>query len=221
MMSSYVLSSIITDVRTVTLHDSDTQITDTQLVALLKAEYALLRRRLADIVPDLYTVYSASWTLTQGGTNSQDLSASPVSATDVSKIQAVERQDASGSGVWYPVPLAPRLTADVSGTIRWRQRGATIVDIFPPLSAAGIYRAIYTSNGGINSWTTSTAIDIPDGADAYLRERVAATVRVRFGDDPSPHLTLAADLWTQLRDYLKVQNPATPNQIIDATGIWG
>ncbi|HET7380739.1 MAG TPA: hypothetical protein VFJ24_11910 [Gaiellales bacterium] len=232
-MSIYLLSDIIADIRTVTEHDSDTQVADSQLVALLKSEYFLLRRRLAEIVPDLYTVYSETWTLTNGGTNAQDLSLTPVFAADILKILMVERQGSS-STTWYPLQLTTRFTQDVPisaeslggqdvlpPAVTWRQLGATTVEIFPASSPVGTYRALYTSDGGITLWNTATQIEVPPGADAFLRERTAAMVRGRFQEDPAPHLASAADLWAQLEAYLTRLNPATPRRVIDTSWSWG
>jgi hypothetical protein len=212
---AYLVSAVISQIRTVTEHDVDLQVTDTQFVPLIDSEYQRIRRQLGDLVPDLYTKVTADFTLGAGIT-AQDLSAAPTSITDLGKLRSVEIKD----GTFYrAVPLAAFIAEGIAGYLCWRQRGATTIDFFPVELVSGqTFRAKYVSQPA-SVTATSDSLDIPAGADGIIVERVAARgVRNRFEEDANPHLQQAAALWQELRESLSMFYNGTPQTVEDISG---
>lgn len=202
------LTTVITSIRASVDRDgADVQVPDTVLTAWVNEAYLQLRRRLADLVPDLYTVVSADLTIASG--NALSLS----SLTTLGKILAVQRKE---SADYYSLPLAPATDPDASGTLSYRQRGTAAVDIFPATSAPGTYRVRYVSKPA--ALTGSDAVDLPEGGERILIEDVAARCRLRWEEAPDYHLRARDQAWEELRNALVVQYLATTVSVVDMTG---
>jgi hypothetical protein len=211
-----LLSDLETSIRAATQHDSDSQVTQPQIYAWVNEEYQMLRRRLADLVPDLYTAISADIVVTSPA-SSFGVVGSGLALTDFGKLRIVERKE---GGYYFPIPLAPFLNADITGTVSYRPRGtgaAVTIDLFPAVLASATYRVKYVTKPAVLAAAGST-VDLPDGGERVIIERVAARVRVRLDDDPTAHERWAAQAWDELRSSIVRQDISTPCSIIDVTG---
>jgi hypothetical protein len=172
---------LIASARAATDHDSDTQVTDTQLTAWLNEFWPLLWRKVGNQAPTLIAKVTAAFAVT--GT-SQDVTASPLSLTDFDRVYRVERQYGS---VYLPLeaadPLNPENTYDVSFLER-----LTTLEFYPTAMAPGTYRLTYLPKAATLA-NTSTALPLPAGYETALTERLASRIRVRFEEDPTPHLS--------------------------------
>jgi hypothetical protein len=221
MLETFTVSDLIADIRASTDHDSDEQVTDAQLIVWIRGRYKKLRRRLGDLVPDLFTKITADFTITAGN-SSFDLSTSPTSVADMGKLLVVEKKTGAD---YTPLSLAPIMTADVIPYLSFRQRGNATVDIFPKPAAPATYRAKYIGNGSPGAVTaTDSTLELPEEAGDVLAQDVCARVRVRFEEDPSPHYENTPDGrreplgWAELRDGLCRLYPATPQTIAVVRG---
>lgn len=216
-MASYTAQAIIDDIKASTDHDgaADTQVTTAQLLVWIDAAYKKLRRALVDLVPDLYTVVSASVVVTSPATSFSLTAggAGNLTLTDFEKIRKVERQFGTD---WVPMLVAPALTSSIQAFRGYRLRG-TSVDLFPTTQAPGTYRVIYLSTG-VTIDGTSDTLELPGGADRIIVEEVAARVRIRLDEDPAFHLQMREQTWAETRDYLRRQYLATPRSVVDLTG---
>src|SRR3954454_9921349 len=96
------LASVITDVRAAVERDgTDVQIADSVLTSWINREYFSLSRRLADLVPDRYTVVSADFTIASG--NTATLTANPPNISDLGKILHLQRKEGAD---YRSLPLA-------------------------------------------------------------------------------------------------------------------
>lgn len=209
-----LLSDIEASVRAGCDHDADTQITTPQVYVWANEAYFAIRRRLGEVAPDLYTRVSPDFTLGAGVT-SQDLTAAPLSLTDFSKVRIVEWK----TGAYYsPLPVAPFLTADVRGEMAFRLRG-TILDFFPSTFVPGqIFRVKYLTKPAAKLAAPGDAVDVPDGAERVIVEEILGRIRVRFDEDPSPHIAWRTQAWEEVRNALIKQYVSTPQSIVDLSG---
>lgn len=206
-------SDIILLARTLTDHDSDTQITDTQLLALLNTRYEALCRALGMVVPTLRTKVAATFTVSSG--NSQDVTAAPLFLTDFDRVRRIRRQ--VSAGVWDPIGVASPIdpeTIPQEHDFVFLERG-TVIEFYPSLLVVGqtfelsyVYRPVRLAS-------TASALDIPDGADDVLAQQLAALIRGRFDEDPSAHVAEAARLWTDLKWYLQRRYGVHPEGMAD------
>jgi len=174
-----LVSDVITNVKSGTLHDSDDQVSPAQYLALVSDEYRLLRRWLCNHAPSLceYTATAIAVTGTSI-TKSSTL-------TDFEKVVLVSRLEGS---TYYPISTASRALM-----------------ITPPTGGvAGTYEVAYLK-GAPASITTSTAIDLPSGLEVVLQERCCAWVRQRMRemDAVAYHQKRAADVLVEATSMLK------------------
>jgi hypothetical protein len=192
-------SDAIAIARTVTDQDVAGQVTDVQLLGLLKPIYMRFRRRLAMQLPTLYTKVSASFTL---ASSLQDIAAIPV--TDFERVRLVERQVAGGS--WSPVGVANPIQPDAipyDTDYAFLERGG-FLDFFPSTSVAGlVFRLKYLSKPAALTAVGDT-IDVPDGGEEVLGELLAAKIRSRF-EEQQVHLNEATRLWGDMVNDLRAR----------------
>lgn len=213
-MPVYVPSTLITEVRAVTDHDTDTQVTDAQILSWMDPILQALQRQCADLAPDLFTAVSDDFAIAAGA-SSQDLASAPLSLGDVlGKIRSVERKQSAT--VYYAIPQYHVLVGTMAASLSWRQLGETTILFRPPLAAPGTYRVQYLLKCPPLA-LVSTAFSVPHGADSVIVERLAAKVRMRFEEDPTPHVNAANQAWKDLRAWL-IRQSSTPARVWDVTG---
>lgn len=162
-----LVSDIITNVKSGTLHDFDDQVSAAQFLAHVAAEYRSLRRWLCVHAPSLCETTATAISVT--GTSITKAS----SLTDFEKVVLVSRLEGS---TYYPL----------STTSRYNMITA------PTGSVAGTYEVAYLKCAPA-SITTGTTIDLPAGLEIVLEEKCCAWVRQRHGESPAYHLKIAAD----------------------------
>lgn len=190
-------SDVILLARTLTDHQNDTQIQDNPgLLQVLSPLYLALRRKLAMLVPTLYTK-RVQFTLSSG--NTQDYTASPLSLTDFERAQRMRRQISSSD--WTPVgianPIEPEQLPQGQDYV-YLERG-TVLEFYPSAAIPGSTFELSYITKATKLSTTGDTLDIPDGADLVLAEQLAAKIRPRFDEDPSPHIRAAGEHLTELK----------------------
>lgn len=175
-----IRSGAITAIRTSTGHDSDTQVTDTQLGVWIDQIYPEFRREILDVAPSLYTAVAATQDLT---TTDPDFDL-PADFERVSTLQVLCGVDYLG------VPPVSDVSPDFGG-LCWREE-AGVLRLAPATSCTGTYRLAYNKAPTL---TGDYTIEVPTGCELVIVERVAAMVRVRFNEDPTPHLATADRIW--------------------------
>lgn len=196
-----------TAVRTVTAQDltASPQITSgaaatidlaTQLDTIIDQEYRRLRRELVAVIPTLYIAVESPFTLTAGQDTHGTL-------TDYERVVRFERLVGAR---WFDVPVAsepgvsqPRQASFLG--VSYRESGATtpVIIVSPVELAPGTYRLTYHQKP-VASYST---LDVPEGVEDVIVHRAAAQVRMRFDEDPSPHVALASTIWDQQRRDLR------------------
>jgi hypothetical protein len=211
-----LVSDVIAYARFVTNHDTDTQSTDAQLIPVVNAIYQETRRKLAMIVPTLYTAVSASFTISSG--NTQDVTAAPLSLTDFERVRLLQRQ--VNTSDWRPVGVANPIDPErlpVGEDFAFLERG-NFLELYPSLSAPGqTFRLRYlqkpaavTTVGG----ATGTLL-LPDGADEYMGEMLASKMRQREKEDVKPHLDAAERALRELKWDLSNRYGSTPGGLAE------
>lgn len=162
-----LVSDVILNIRSGTLHDADDQITTEQYLALVSDEYRILRRWLCNHAPSLCEATVSAISVT--GTSITKAT----SLTDFEKVVLISRL--SGS-TYVPISTAPR--------------GEMITP--PTGSCAGTYEVAYLK-GAPATIATTTPVDLPAGLWMVLQERGCAWVRQRMGemDQVAYHLNRA------------------------------
>jgi len=205
-MSTFTALQIIDQARTYVDRDgTDDGVTNAQLLPLLSSKYFNLRRRLGDVVPDLFTGVE-TFSIASVGTSHT------VVATDFGKVLKLERAVPGG---YVPIQVAPLLTAEtVRGLWRYRLRGDAI-DVYPSSDAAGSYKLTYITKPTANITDVTDELEIPDAADDLLARQLAADILFRIRLDPTLQLQLADVAWRELVENLIDQYRATPQQIAE------
>lgn len=181
--------------------------TDTKLKLWINSEYKLLVRRLATLFPDRYTKYSTDIVVAPGASSFD----AAVTATDFSKLRELQLKQGAD---YLRVVLGNGINPEMSGTLCFRQRGASTMDIFPATAAPGTYRVKYLYKPA--SLATGTdPVDLPDGGEEMIAQLVAAKCRFRIDEDPSLHLAQREQLWAELRDSLLPFYGAPGEGIVD------
>src|SRR5689334_22492271 len=118
-MSSFTALQIIDKARTYVDRDgTDDGVTNAQLLPLLSPKYFALRRKLGDVVPDVFTARE-SFTISSGNSHT-------ISTTDFGKVLKLERSVAGG---YVPMEVAPALTTGIVDS-GYRLVG-TAIEVYP------------------------------------------------------------------------------------------
>src|SRR3954470_13772917 len=126
-----VKSALLTLVRSTIGHDTDTQVTDTQINAWIDQVFPDFRREILAVAPSLYTAVAATQQLT---TSDPDFDL-PADFERVNRFEIL-------SGLrYYGVPVAVTVSADSQG-LTYREE-AGVLRVAPADSAAGTYKLTY------------------------------------------------------------------------------
>jgi len=184
------VSQAITNIRSATSHDTDDQISTTQYLAWLQLEQDILRARLAASIPNLY-----STTATTVLADQETIIPLPDDFLATVRIEKIV------GATYYPVCVSDGLSTNgLSTGLEFRRENNQII-VSPPETSAGTYRHTYIYTSAVldydddeNSQNDST-LEVPLGLEDVICERVAARVRIRCEEDPSPHEARAERIW--------------------------
>lgn len=190
---SISLANAYTNVRTATARDSDLRLTDTMMAAWVDIESKRLWYYLSQEIPEL-TESTVAATVAAG---SSTINMNALTSSSYYRLHLLEK--AFSDGVYDEVPSANYAhPARVSGLV-FRESiisGAPTITLYPADSAPGTYRVRYTPLVAPGY----TTVPVPEGFEDVVIERVAARARIRFKEDPSPHLAQANEFLQQQLD---------------------
>lgn len=198
---------IVDSARPVTRHDTDNQVTDPQLFVWLAEHVRALHSMASRECKSQYTL-STTFAIASGSIVTVGSGAlAGLAAADYLDFRGLDLD--AGGGYYTPLkPLNFRGRGTVDGR-RYMLRGNTI-ELYPTLNAVGTYRLWYL--GTVMSVTVpiaSTSFTLPEGGDLWLSEALAARIRVRLQQDPSPHTTLQDLYWKEIiKPWLASRNAA-------------
>lgn len=218
-MITKTAQQIIDSARPATRHDTDTQVLDTQLYIWLGEHVRALHSMAARLCKSQYTQF-ASFTIAPGA-SAVTVGAGALAAVPANTYLDFRGLDFDAGGGNY-VPLKPlnfrgRGTRQANvGSLSYLLLGDTI-NIYPSALAPGNYRLFYIGTvATVNPPVAGTTYVLPEGGDLWLSEQLSARVRVRFQQDPAPHINLAKFYWdTIIRPWLKSRNNADTQLIAE------
>lgn len=198
-------------VRGLTDHDTDTQVTQAQLLLWANEEMPIFVRRLAQAIPDRYRKVTADFS----GVASQDLGLAPTSLTDFDRLDVVQVKDGT---LYYDLPLAPEASPESIGYLAWRQRGISTIDLYPASLYPGrTFRAKYLYMPAV--LTNASTIDVPRGGELYLVNMLAERTRHRHEEDTTYLERVREAAWQRfIASFLPFYGRSTPQAILDVTG---
>lgn len=173
-------AQLLTLVRTTIGHDTDTQVTDTQINTWIDQVYPEFRREILGVAPSLYTAVAATQVLT---TTDADFDL-PADFERVNRFEVLVGNDYLG------VPVADSHSADFS-TLSYREE-AGVLRVAPSTSAAGTYKLTYNK---APSLTGDYLVEVPTGLELVIAERVAGHIRPRFNEGAEQHQAAADRIW--------------------------
>lgn len=196
------VANVIEYARIVTDHDSDTQVTDAQLIKVVNTVYQRVRRKLALHVPQLYRK-NASFTATG---DTQDVTGAPLSLTDFGSIWRIRRLTVGGD--YEHVSVANEPSPDNIPTDQdyvYLMRG-TVIEFFPTGFVSGQTFEIAYLSQPVAVTLTSDVLDVPEGFQECLGEYVASKIRLRFEEPYTAHVSegnnaLRELLWDLSKQY--------------------
>lgn len=188
------VKDISTLARSATNRDSSGVVSATQITSWINLEYKRVRRELARIAPQLYTAVSNTTVLS----GVQNTIAKPA---DFQALRRVEKLSDDGIH-FFPVQATDELGPDMD-ELNWREQGANILlGTWDAIDLPGTYRLIYVQQPTTLQWDPSDdnpndTLDLPDGVEDVVAERVSARVRERVEEDSAPNLRRADEVWRE------------------------
>jgi hypothetical protein len=167
-------------------------------------------------VPSLFTNV-VTWTAT-GAT--QDVTAAPLSLSDYDRVRRLRWLNGVAPSGYSPMgvanPIDPeKIPYGRDFVFLVRARAPPSSSTRPPPSPGTSASSWPTSPRGRRSTATSHPVVLPDGADYILAQLLAADIRVRFEEDPGPHLAIAAAEWADLRWELQQRYGVHPEGLAE------
>ena len=183
------VTACIADIRAITAHDApDTSVTDAQITTWIDQELRSLMREIGDQAHGLMLAVTAPQVISTVATPTF---AKPA---DFGSVHVMERLGTT----YFPIPRVDDLNSTNATELSWGEN-ATTIEIFPAASSVGTYRMRYLKQPA-SGYTT---LDIPDGCERILVNRVAALVAMRFSDDTRPFLEAAQRYQEQIFSQLR------------------
>lgn len=203
--SSTTGTALITDILNLTDEDGYSRITNDLLVPWINNELTTLWQWASRINRDVFTKVSSALSIPAGQNYFSMTAAGPTGAgiTDWKSPRGVDVQITTN--IWKRVPMWKFNTRDRTAMLAYRFLGETLW-VYPVDQAQSYqFRVWYLYDAPqVSVGSLSSAISIPDGADEYIKQGVAAKVRVRLQDDPTPHYAAQAQAKDQIESDLKV-----------------
>lgn len=170
------VTQAIADIRAVTAHDApDTSVGDPQITVWIDQELRSLMREVADVARELLSTVS-TFTI---ATIATPTTAKPANFGSVVLLEKLATR-------YYPIPRADDYNNANALNVAWTENETTL-EICPAELSVGSYRLEYVRQPAAGY----TSLDLPDGCEKILIQRVAALVCLRFSDDPAPYLRMA------------------------------
>lgn len=209
MFQTITPQAIIDDVNALTDNDGYSLVSNAQLVAWMNNELTTLWQWARRCNRDVFTKVTGTLTMPAGASSMSMTAAAPAGAalTDWSSGRGVDIQVGGGTAdSWKKLKPWNFATRDRIYRSCYRFIGDTLY-LLPTVSASQyplrvwyIYSApVVLIPGGT---LTNTALSIPDGADEYIKQGLAAKVRTRLDDDPTPHLQAQGSAKLALEAFL-------------------
>lgn len=191
---------MVAEVQNATDQGSSSQVPSTAYRRWIDQEYQALRRMLGHLVPSLYTA-RVSFTISTGNSWT-------IAPATWGKLYRLDRD--YGPGNYVPLAAADPLDPELipRGYMQAVLERGGVLDVYPEATATGNYRATYTTQparlvtGGADD---AINIDVPAEFERVLIERVAALVRRRLEEDPTPHERAAEAAMREAKWYLRTR----------------
>jgi hypothetical protein len=180
----------ITAVRSATRYDiaapsTPTPVTDAQVTVWLNSEMHRFRRALNAEVPQLYRT-----------TSSHTINAGAQTITKPAGFEALVRLEKLVGATYVNVEPANPVDQEI-GNLGFEEVGGTYL-IWPSASAPGTYRLIYAVAA------TAGTLEVPDGMEDVLVERVCARVKERLAPaEAQMHFAIADRIWAEQLPLLR------------------
>jgi len=189
---------------------------DAEMLTWLNLDYANLRRKVAQIIPDRYTAL-VTFDIAAGANTYT------IAATDFDRVRKVGRRWGGSGSEYKPLPMLSFANAESAGVFGWCQRGL-ILDFFPILSApntAGVdgYQLSYLTKAA--TLAAGDTVDLPAGMERVLEMLLVARGKIRLGDSPVEAYQLARDFEKEDLLSLAAAYPGSPDVGADMTGFYG
>lgn len=161
------------------------------LVAWINNELTTLWQWAKRVNRDVFTKVTGTLTMPAGASTMSMIAAAPAGAalTDFGSPRGVDVQ--TSTDCWRKLKLYNFVTRDRVGLLSYRFVGDTIY--LQPAAQATEYpfRVWYLFSAPVvTTGTLANAISIPEGSDEYIKQGVAAKIRIRLEDDPTVHRQL-------------------------------
>lgn len=208
MFSSITPQAIIDDVNALTDNDGYSLVSPTQLCAWINNEltsaWGWIGRSNRDILTKVTSQFQIAAPQDVNGISMT--AASPgLALADFQYPRGVEVL--VNTTTWKPIRKWSFVTRNQISSLTYRFIGETMI-VQPydqatsyPMRVWYVFKAPTVSAGAL-----TTPISIPDNLDEYIKQGVAAKMRVRLDDDPGPHLQAQANTKQQLVAWLRTNS---------------
>jgi hypothetical protein len=220
MFVSTTPQALIDGANAITDQDGYSLISTAQFVEWMNNELTTMWQWARRCNRDAFTKVSAALTLPTTGIMSMTAAAPTGAAiTDWSSPRGVDVQLAADR--WKKVRLWSFVTRDRVGLLSYRFLGDSLYLL--PVEQANSYsvRVWYlfsAPQAAVGS--LSTAMSIPDGGDEYIKQGIAAKIRIRLEDDPTPHQQAQAAAKLATESFLG-SSKGDQGAIADVSGEFG
>lgn len=183
----------ITAIRTATRYDvvTPSPVDNAQVTVWLDQEHKRFRRQLNVTAPQLYMTATGTTAITAGN---QSL-AKPA---DFERLIRIERLE---TAVWVTVEASDDTNLETQCFLGFSEQGANFI-ISPLVSAPGSYRIVYSKTVAAGY----TTLEVPDGLEDVIVERVCARVKERLEPETAAiHFQIADRIWNEQLPLLKLR----------------
>jgi hypothetical protein len=199
---------LIDDINALTDNDGYSLVSAAQLCSWINNEltsaWAWIGRSNRDVITKCTAQFSVTSAQATGGL-SMVAAAPALALTDFSYPRGVDILVTADT--WKPIRKWSFTTRNMIYSLSYRFIGDTMY-IQPSDQATSYpYRVWYIFKApAVVSTSLSTALSIPDGLDEYIKQGVAAKMRIRLDDDPAPHLQAQGISKQEIKAWLRTNS---------------
>jgi hypothetical protein len=201
MFETTTPQALIDDVNYMTDNDGDSLISTAQYIAWMNAELSDAWQWMVRCNRDAFTKIKEGQVVTGNSISVIATAPTGLGLTDFLNIRGVDLK--FGTNCYKKIRPWSFAGRDSVSEISYRMLGESLYLLPADCAATYPFRMWYVHRQPVASAAALTAeLSIPDGVDDCIKQGMAAKVRMKLDDDPSPHMALQAAAKAGVKSWL-------------------